>query len=589
MEPTRIFDLLDRYKNEYKNLQIALAGKVNGNWKTYTAKEFVETATNFSYGLLALGLNKGDKIGIITNNRPEWNFTDMGIQMTGMINIPIYPTISEDDLRFIINDAEVKMFLVSSNEMYQKVSKIAQDFPTIQAIYTFDVVAGAKNFSEIVNLGRENPNSSKVEEIKNSIVPNDMCTILYTSGTTGNPKGVMLSHDNFLSNVLTVYDRVPAVMGKSKCLSFLPINHVYERMLTYLYQYLGLEIWYAESLETIGDNLKEVKPDVFSTVPRLLEKVYDKIVGKGKELTGVKKMLFFWALELGLKYEMHGANGWWYEFQLKLANKIIFSKWREALGGNVKGIVSGGAALQPRLARVFWAANIPVLEGYGLTETSPVVGVNDCMTGRVKFGTIGPVLPKQEVKIAEDGEILVKGPNIMLGYYKRPDLTAEVIDADGFFHTGDIGEFVDKIYLKITDRKKEIFKTSGGKYIAPQIIENKLKESVFIEQVMVVGENKNYAAALVVPSFDFLKNWCAKKDIPFTTPHEMVKNQMVMERLMEEVETVNAKLAKFETIKKIHLLPELFSIEKGEMTPKLSLRRKQILKNNEAAIEKMYD
>jgi len=589
MEPTRIFDLLDRYKNEYKNLQIALAGKVNGNWKTYTAKEFVETATNFSYGLLALGLNKGDKIGIITNNRPEWNFTDMGIQMTGMINIPIYPTISEDDLRFIINDAEVKMFLVSSNEMYQKVSKIAQDFPTIQAIYTFDVVAGAKNFSEIVNLGRENPNSSKVEEIKNSIVPNDMCTILYTSGTTGNPKGVMLSHDNFLSNVLTVYDRVPAVMGKSKCLSFLPINHVYERMLTYLYQYLGLEIWYAESLETIGDNLKEVKPDVFSTVPRLLEKVYDKIVGKGKELTGVKKMLFFWALELGLKYEMHGANGWWYEFQLKLANKIIFSKWREALGGNVKGIVSGGAALQPRLARVFWAANIPVLEGYGLTETSPVVGVNDCMTGRVKFGTIGPILPKQEVKIAEDGEILVKGPNIMLGYYKRPDLTAEVIDADGFFHTGDIGEFVDKIYLKITDRKKEIFKTSGGKYIAPQIIENKLKESVFIEQVMVVGENKNYAAALVVPSFDFLKNWCAKKDIPFTTPHEMVKNQMVMERLMEEVETVNAKLAKFETIKKIHLLPELFSIEKGEMTPKLSLRRKQILKNNEAAIEKMYD
>lgn len=589
MEPTRVFDLLDRYKNEYKNLQIALAGKVNDNWKTYSAKDFVETATNFAYGLLALGFNKGDKIGVITNNRPEWNFTDMGIQMTGMINIPIYPTISEDDLRFIINDAEVKMFLVSSNDMFQKVSKIAKDFPTIQAIYTFDAVVGAKNYGEIVTLGRENPNSAKVEEIKNGIVANDMCTILYTSGTTGNPKGVMLSHDNFLSNVLTVYDRVPAVMGKSKCLSFLPINHVYERMLTYLYQYLGLEIWYAESLETIGDNLKEVKPDVFSTVPRLLEKVYDKIVGKGKELTGIKKMLFFWALELGLKYEMHGANGWWYEFQLKLANKIIFSKWREALGGNVKGIVSGGAALQPRLARVFWAANIPVLEGYGLTETSPVVGVNDCMTGRVKFGTIGPVLPKQEVKIAEDGEILVKGPNIMLGYYKRPDLTAEVIDTDGYFHTGDIGEFVDKIYLKITDRKKEIFKTSGGKYIAPQIIENKLKESVFIEQVMVVGENKNYAAALVVPSFDFLKNWCAKKDIPFTTPHEMVKNQLVMERLMEEVETVNAKLAKFETIKKIHLLPELFSIEKGEMTPKLSLRRKQILQNNAAAIEKMYE
>jgi long-chain acyl-CoA synthetase len=398
----------------------------------------------------------------------------------------------------------------------------------------------------------------------------------------------MLTHYNFVSNVIYSAERVPATQGKDKALSFLPINHVYERMLTYLYQYLGLQIWYAESLETIGDNLKEVKPEVFSTVPRLLEKVYDKIIGKGKELTGVKRALFFWAVDLGLKYELWGKNGWWYETQLKLANKLIFSKWREALGGNVKAIVSGGAALQPRLARIFWAAQIPVLEGYGLTETSPVIAVNYLATQDVAFGTVGPVLRDHEIKIAEDGEILAKGPNIMIGYYNRPDATAEVIDKDGYFHTGDIGELVDGKYLKITDRKKEIFKTSGGKYIAPQVIENKLKESNFIEQAMVIGENQKFAAALIVASFEFLQKWCEHKEIPFTNPAEMIKNKIIKDRIMEEVEHVNKGLGKFETIKQIILLPELFSIEKGELTPKLSLRRKIIMQNNKQAIEELY-
>ena len=589
MEVTRLFDLLSRYAQKYKKTD-ALAGKENGQWVKYSSQDFIDYSNYISYGLLTLGINKEDKIAIIANNRPEWNFADMGILQTGAINVPIYPTISEDDMQFILNDAGIKYVFVSSIELYEKVKKATANLSSIKDIYTFNKINGAKHWLDLVESGKQNKEKYAVqlESVKASIKGGDLATLLYTSGTTGNPKGVMLSHSNLVSNFYAVRN-LPPIDDTCKALSFLPLNHVYERMLTYLYMYLGVSIYYAESLETIGDNIREVHPEVFSAVPRLLEKVYDKIVAKGSELTGIKKTLFFWALNLGLQHEPNGKNGWWYEFQLKLANKIIFKKWREALGGNVRAIVSGGAALQSRLARVFWAAQIPVLEGYGLTETSPVIAVNTLEKDGLKFGTVGKVIEGVRVKIAEDGEILVKGPNLMMGYYKRPDLTAEVIDSEGWFHTGDMGILEEGKFLKITDRKKEIFKTSGGKYIAPQVIENKLKESTFIEQVMVIGENQKFASALIVPSFAVLKDWCEKQGVPYSTNMEMIKNEMIVKRIREEVDRINSKLAPFETIKKFELLPREWTIDNGEMTPKLSLKRRVISEANKQLINKVFN
>ncbi|MCE3278896.1 MAG: AMP-dependent synthetase [Bacteroidetes bacterium] len=525
MAVTRIFDILPQLLEKY-NKPDALAAKENGKWVKYSTQQFVDNVNNLSYGLLNLGLERGDTIAIIANNRPEWNFTDFAVQQSGGISVPIYPTVSEHDLAFILNDAKVKYVFVSTAELYKKVKATAANVPSIKGIYTYNKVEGADHWTKLVEDGKRNPKAKEIETIKNSIKPNDLFSILYTSGTTGNPKGVMLSHNNLISNSIACQVLAP-FESSWKALSFLPLNHVYERMLSTLYFYLGVSVYYAESLETIGDNLKEVKPQIFGTVPRLLEKVYDKIVAKGDEQTGIKKKLFFWALDLGLRYEVNGANGWWYEFQLKLANKIIFSKWREALGGNVVAVASGGAALQPRLARVFNSANIKVLEGYGLTETSPVVAVNSFLPDSIRFGTVGPVIEGVKVKFADDGEILVKGPNVMLGYYNRPDATAEAIDAEGWFHTGDIGVMLENRFLKITDRKKEIFKTSGGKYIAPVMIENKLKESQFIEQVMVIGENQKYASALIVPAFAFLKEYCKRKGIEYTSNEEIIKNPII--------------------------------------------------------------
>lgn len=586
MAITRVFDIIPQLLEKY-NKPNALAAKENGKWITYSTQQFADNVNNLSYGIIGLGIEKDEKIAIIANNRPEWNFADFASQQAGAITVPIYPTISENDLNFILNDAKVKYIFVSSAELYAKVKAVAINAPSVKEIYTFNKVDGAKHWSELVEAGKKNPKADEVEAIKNSIKPNDLLTILYTSGTTGNPKGVMLSHNNLLSNSLASENLCPFI-HTWKALSFLPLNHVYERMLTTLYFYKGISIYYAESLETIGDNLKEVKPEVFSTVPRLLEKVYDKIVAKGSDLTGLKHKLFFWALELGLKYELNGANGWWYETQLKLANKLIFSKWREALGGNIVAIVSGGAALQPRLARVFNAAQVTVLEGYGLTETSPVIAVNNFLPNGIKFGTVGTVLKGVTVKIAEDGEILVKGPNVMLGYYNRPDATAEAIDSDGWFHTGDIGIFEENRFLKITDRKKEIFKTSGGKYIAPVIIENRIKESPFIEQALVIGENQKFASALLVPSFAFIQDYCKRKNIEYTSNEEIIKNPVIKARIMAEIEKVNADLAQYEKIKRPELLSREWSIEKGEMTPKLSLKRKVILTANQAVVDKIY-
>jgi long-chain acyl-CoA synthetase len=586
MEIKRVFDLLKHYQQNNPRPD-ALVTKVNGQWKNYSTNDFVDYVDHLSYGLANIGINKDDKIAIISNNRPEWNFADYASQQCGAISVPVYPTISLHDLIFILNDAQVKLVFVSSADLYQKVAEAAKQAPSVKFIYSFNQIEGVAHWTELYENGKKSPAKEKIETIKSQIDGNDLLTILYTSGTTGTPKGVMLSHNNLLSNSFASQYLCP-FQKEWKALSFLPLNHVYERMLNTLYIYLGLGIYYAESLETIGDNLKEVKPQVFATVPRLLEKVYDKIVAKGHEQTGIKKTLFFWALDLGLKYELNGANGWWYEMQLAIANKLVFSKWREALGGNVTAAVSGGAALQPRLARVFNAAKIVVLEGYGLTETSPVVAVNSFKPNGIMFGTVGEVIDGVTVKIAEDGEILVKGPNVMLGYYNRPDATAEVIDTEGWFHTGDIGKFIDNRYLKITDRKKEIFKTSGGKYIAPIMIENKLKESPYIEQALVVGENQKFAAALIVPAFAAIKDYCSKQQIAYNTHDDLIKNKAINDLINAAVEEANQTLAPYETIKKVILMNREWTIENAEMTPKLSLKRKVIIEANKTQIDKMF-
>ena len=586
MAVTRIFDIIPQLLEKY-NKPNALAAKVNGKWVEYSTQEFADTVNYLSYGLLQLGIEREEKIGIISNNRPEWIFADYAIQQSGAVSVPIYPTISENDLNFIFNDAKIKYVFVSSIDLYNKVKAVAATLPSIKGIYTFNTIEGANHWTELVNIGKQNNKSKEIEVIKNSIKPNDLFSILYTSGTTGNPKGVMLSHDNLISNSIACQVLAP-FHSSWKALSFLPLNHVYERMLNTLYLYLGVSIYYAESIDTVGENLKEVKPQIFVTVPRLLEKVYDKIIAKGSEQKGIKKAIFFWAVNLGLRFELNGANGWWYGLQLRIANKLVFTKWREALGGNVVAVASGGAALQPRLARVFNAAGIVCLEGYGLTETSPVISVNNFTPNSICFGTVGPVIEHVKVSFAEDGEILVKGPNVMLGYFNRPDATEEAIDKEGWFHTGDIGEFVDNRFLKITDRKKEIFKTSGGKYIAPVMIENKIKESPFIEQVMVIGENEKYASALIVPSFAYLKEYCKLHKIEFTSNEELIKKPEIKSRIVEEIEKVNKKLAHYETIKRPELLAREWTIDKNEMTPKLSLKRKVIMAANKDLIAKIY-
>ncbi len=587
---TRIFDAIPELLKK-KIVEDAFAGKQNGVWLKYSTQQFSDYVNNLSYGLLNLGVTPEDKIAIIANNRPEWNFVDFGVQQTGVVTVPIYPTISETDLEFILNDAKVKYIFVSSEELYVKAKMIAAKAPSVKEIYTFNKVNGAKNWLEVVDLGKQNPKVSELEAIKNTIKPNDLLTILYTSGTTGTPKGVMLSHSNLLSNAYACENLLPEqVLNKAnwKVLSFLPLNHVYERMLMTTYILGGASVYYAESIDTIGNDLKEVQPDGFASVPRIFEKIFDKIMATGASLDGAKKKIFDWSINLGLNYELEGKNGWWYEKKLSVARKLVFSKWKEAVGGNLITSMSGGAALQPRLARIFAAAGIPVCEGYGLTETSPVIASNSLGAGNMKFGTVGKIIEGVTVKIADDGEIIVKGPNVMLGYYNNPAATAEVIDAEGWFHTGDIGEVDAEGFLKITDRKKEIFKTSGGKYIAPSKIENKLQESVFIEQAMVIGESQKFASAFIVPSFIAVKDWCAKNGVTYTSDLEMIKNEKVKNLIIEEVEKINKDLAQYEKIKCPELLSRVWSIESGELTPKLSLKRKVIMAANKGLVDKIF-
>lgn len=582
----RLFDI-PRYQLAHYPKSDAAVSKINGQWIPVSIQEILRQSYLVSHALRKAGIQPGDKVALISNNRPEWMIMDLAILQIGAVDVPVYPTISAEEYRYIFNHAEVKLCFVSDRELYDKVVSIKPAVATLYEIYTFDKLEGLPHWHTFRDLGIGG-DDSEIDRIMGGIDKDDLATIIYTSGTTGVPKGVMLSHWNIASNAINCVERLP-VDAQGKALSFLPLCHVYERMLIYLYMLTGVSVYFAESMETIGDNLREVKPDVFTAVPRLLEKVYDKIVAKGAELNGIKKALFFWALSLGERYMPYGQNGAWYEFQLGIARKLIFSKWQAALGGNVKAVASGSAALQPRLARVFNAAGVPVMEGYGLTETSPVISVNCMDMGGFRIGTIGKPIRDAQVKIAEDGEILTKGPNLMLGYYKDPDRTAEVMDAEGWFHTGDIGEIDKDGFLKITDRKKEIFKTSGGKYVAPQPMENSFKQSKFIEQIMVIGDGKKHPAALIVPAFEFLKEWAARKGISYTNPDKAIEDQKVIARIQQEVDEMNKPYGKWEQIKKFELLSQPFAIETGELTPTLKLKRKVILEKYKHLIDRIYE
>lgn len=586
---TRLFDFPYHQLEKY-NLPDALVTKYGNEWVKTSTQEYLDKANTLSRGFLRLNLQPNEKVAIISsNNRTEWHMFDIGILQTGAQTVPIYPTIAAEDYEYILNHSESKYCIVSDQEVYNKLISVKNNISNLKDIYTFDQISGAKNWKELLELGADTSNQAEVEARKEAIKTTDLATIIYTSGTTGRPKGVMLTHQNIVSDVLMSAVRVPLRPGDTRALSFLPICHIFERMLTYLYQYFGISIYFAESIEKISDNLKEVHPHVMSVVPRLLEKVYDKIMAKGHELTGIKKKLFFWATGLGIQYKPYNENGWFYEFQLKIAKKLIFSKWQEALGGELELLVSGSAALQQRLAKTFTAAGIPVMEGYGLTETSPVISVNDMRNRGFKIGTVGKVLDGVEVKIAEDGEILCKGPNVMIGYYKDEEQTNQAIK-DGYFHTGDIGEIDAEGFLKITDRKKEMFKTSGGKYVAPQILENTFKQSLFIEQIMVIGEGEKMPAAFIQPSFEFLKDWAIKHpDVKLgETNEEIISNPIIINRIQEEIDYYNARFGNWEQIKKFELTPDVWSIDGGHLTPTMKLKRKIILEKYKNLYQKIY-
>ncbi|MDX6747198.1 long-chain fatty acid--CoA ligase [Polaribacter sp. PL03] len=587
IEITRLFDF-PYHQLETYNLDKALTTKSNNKWESISTQEYVDKANQLSRGLLNLGVKPNDKIAVIsTNNRTEWNICDIGVLQTGAQNVPIYPTICKEDYEYVLNHSEATYCFVSDVDVLEKLNKIKGN-TKLKAVFTFDDIAGEKSWKEVLELGKDKSNQKEVEQRKDAVKTTDLATIIYTSGTTGKPKGVMLSHENIVSNVLASEGRVPLENGKDIGLSFLPICHIFERMILYLYQYCGVSIYFAESIEKLSENAQEIKPNVMTAVPRLYEKIYDKIILKGETLSGIKKALFFWAVNLGLKYEPNGANGWWYEKQLSLARKLIFSKWQAALGGKLKIMVSGSAALQPRLTRIFAAANMPIMEGYGLTETSPVISVNDKRNKGFKPGTVGKVINNVEVKIAETGEILVKGPNVMMGYFKDEAKSAEVLK-DGYFYTGDKGEFDEEGFLKITGRTKEMFKTSGGKYVVPPLLEGELKQSLFIEQVMVVGEGEKMPAAIIQPNFDFIKDWIDKKDLKIgKTNEEIINSELVINRIQKEVDKCNTHFGKWEQIKRFELTPDVWSLDAGHLTPTMKMKRKIIKEIYQDLYDKIY-
>jgi len=587
MTPTRLFEFIEHQK-EHAPLEKAFTTKYNGTWESVSSTEFLNQSRAISRALVGMGIKAGDKIAMISsNNRTEWSIMDVGLLTLGAVNIPIYPTISVTDYEYILNHSESLYCFVSDQEVYDKVKAIQKNVKSLKKIYSFDQIKGCAHWSELLDEGANTDHDNTVNQMRDRVKPEDLATIIYTSGTTGVPKGVMLSHDNVVSNVISSSKRLPLTIGEATALSFLPICHIFERVILYIYMYNSVTVYFAESIDTIGDNLKEIKPNVMTAVPRLLEKVYDKIYARGAELSGIKKSLFYWAVDIGLQYEPYGQNGAWYEFKLKIARKLILSKWQEALGGNLELIASGSAALQPRLARVFTAAGMTLVEGYGLTETSPVISVNDMRQDQFKIGTVGKVIDGVEVKIAEDGEILCKGPNVMMGYYKEEKMTQEVMTGE-FFQTGDIGELDSEGFLKITDRKKEMFKTSGGKYIAPQVIENQMKQSLFIEQIMVVGSGRKMPTAVIQPNVDHVTQWLKEKGIVCDSFAQAVQEPLLKEAIEKEVEHHNQYFGSWEQVKKIELTPEEWSIDEGHLTPTMKLKRKVVAEKYDALIEQMY-
>jgi len=566
-----------------------MTSRVAGQWTPYSTDSFIKKMNEVSRGLLALGVKPGDKVALIShNNRCEWNIMDHGILQIGAIDVPIYPTMTEKDIAYILNHSESNYCFVSNDELFAKVSAIRGEAPALLGVYTFERVQGAPHWSEVTDMAAS-VDQSQVDDIKNNVKEDDLATIIYTSGTTGLPKGVMLTHRNIASNAVLSSERLPGLKPRdSRALSFLPVCHIFERMLHYLYIYNGVTVYFAESLETIKEDLNHSKPHIFTAVPRLLEKFFDGIVAKGTAAGGLKGAIFKWAVRLALAWEPDGRNGAFYEWKLGIARKLVFSKVKTALGlTEILAVASGSAALQPRLARFFNGAAIPVLEGYGLTETSPVISVNTINTpGMIRIGAVGKPIRDTQVRIAEDGEIQCKGPQVMMGYYKDPERTAEVLK-DGWFCTGDIGVIEDG-FLRITDRKKEIFKTSGGKYIAPQLIENALKESRFIEQCIVVGDGRNFPAALIVPSFDALKEWCSRQGHTFKDPQSAINDPKIIDRIWQDINKANEDFGKWEQVKKIKLLPKLFTIESGELTPTLKLKRKAIMERYAADVDEIY-
>jgi long-chain acyl-CoA synthetase len=587
IEVTRLFDF-PYYQLEKYNLSKAFARKVDGEWKFTSTQEYLDKANSVSRALLKLGIQKNDKIALISStNRTEWNICDIGILQIGAQNIPIYPTISSEDYKYVLNHSEAIYCFVSDAEVLEKVRKV-QSETSVKEVYSFDHIEGCKHYSELFELGKDTSNQSEVEARKDAVLPSDLATIIYTSGTTGRPKGVMLSHNNITSNALTSVGRLPNISEGSRVLSFLPICHVFERVLIYLYQYAGTTIYFTESIGTIGQNAQEIKPNLMSVVPRLLEKLYDKIILKGEDLTGIKKSLFNWAVKLGEQWKPYGENGAWYEFKLKIANTLIFSKWREALGGELTTMVSGSAALQERLTRVFSAAGMNIVQGYGLTETSPVVSVEMYNNNHFKLGTVGKPIDGVEVKIAEDGEILVKGPNVMMGYYKDPEKTSEVMTGD-YFHTGDKGMIDEDGFIKITGRKKEMFKTSGGKYVIPPLLEGQFKQSLFIEQIMVVGEGEKMPAALVQPNFEYIKDWIDKEGHAIEKSNEVIAtSEIVIKQIQEEISSCNQGFGKWEQIKRFELTPNEWTIEGGHLTPTMKMKRKIIKEIYKDLYDKIY-
>ena len=587
---TRTFDFLSNAEQHFPS-DAALSVKRNGKWEKFSTKEYREQVDLFSLGLLKMGFQPGDKIATVSNNRPEWNFVDFGMSQIGCVHVSIYPTISRAEYQHILTHSDARLLIVSDQELFEKLNHFIDEIDALEAIYTIDAVEGARNWDEILALGRENREAlaATLNQRRDAVDENDLLTLIYTSGTTGLSKGVMLTHKNVVSNVFMAQDYLTDVQTGDRALSFLPLCHVLERTGNYVWQSVGLEIYYAENIDTIINDLQEVKAHAFITVPRVFEKIYDKIILKGREMEGLKKRIFFWAIQVGDRFDPDPEKrSFFYNLQLKLARKLVLDKWKDALGGELKNVISGGAALQPRLSRIFRAAQIVVQEGYGLTETSPVVAANMVEYPYVRFGWVGLVAKGVQVKIAGDGEILVKGDNVMQGYYKDEEKTREVLTEEGWFHTGDIGELDDMNMLRITDRKKEIFKLSGGKYVAPQMVENVMKESMFIEQIMVIGENQKFTAALIVPDFDYLHKWCYLHHVKYRDNRELVRKQPVVDRYQQEVEHYNAQLNHVEQIKEFRLVCESWSTDTGELSPTLKLKRKVVKSRYPQLINEIY-